>query len=137
MYNRDQFNTWVNEAPNQRYGAVYWECWQACAESKQAELDTLLQERNDAIQASMNDMSNLDKAKARIAQLEEALEYISTLHRYDVPADIADEALKQSPSTWLSEHDKEVKAKERERCALIADIQPHANSIASRIRELT
>jgi len=39
MDNMKQFNTWVNEAPNQRYRAVYWECWKACAEQKDKEIE--------------------------------------------------------------------------------------------------
>ena len=78
--------------------------------------------------------------QARIAQLEEAFKIVETqavMIGVNECSRIAHSAVTELPSTWLSEHDKDVKAKERERCALIADIQPHANSIASRIRELT
>ena len=77
--------------------------------------------------------------QARIAQLEEALlladEFITNgvalkfIRMPDVdcpdPAkkvpSIVRNALTQSPSTWLSEHDKEVAAKERERCSVVCD----------------
>ena len=76
--------------------------------------------------------------QARIAQLEEALNELLSHNTIDFgDREKARESIYASPSTWLSEHDKAVEARERERCALIADIQPHANSIASRIRELT
>ncbi len=39
-------------------------------------------------------------------------------------------------SEELAAYTAAVEARERERCALIADRQPHGNSIASRIREL-
>lgn len=54
---------------------------------------------------------NLDKANARIAQLEEALKAISTFPRYEMPADMAKKALSGFSDTWLSQHDKAVEVK--------------------------
>ena len=41
MIEREKFNAWVNEAPNQRYGGQYFKCWQACAEQKDKEIAEL------------------------------------------------------------------------------------------------
>ena len=103
----------------------------------EAKKDKVVAGYKECIDDSYRDLNEL---QARIAQLEEAFKIVETqavMIGVNECSRIAHSAVTELPSTWLSEHDKAVKAKERERCALIADIQPHANSIASRIRELT
>ena len=58
-----------------------------------------------------------EKANARIAQLEEALKPCLNHPHTNGSKDVVIKALEYSPSTWLSEHDKAVEARERERCA--------------------
>ena len=103
----------------------------------EAKKDKVVAGYKECIDDSYRDLNEL---QARIAQLEEAFKIVETqavMIGVNECSRIAHSAVTELPSTWLSEHDKAVEARERERCALIADIQPHANSIASRIRELT
>ena len=106
----------------------------------EAKKDKVVAGYKECIDDSYRDLNEL---QARIAQLEEALRiarykdyqgYYKGKHWVAV----ADKALAESPSTWLSEHDKKVKVKERYR---IIDLIPLAyvggvDVIVNRIREL-
>lgn len=45
---REEFEQWRDESPNQRYGCVVWEAWQAACESRQKETDRLRALLSDA-----------------------------------------------------------------------------------------
>ena len=79
--------------------------------------------------------------QARIAQLKEALKPCLNHPHNNGSKDVVIKALNTSPSTWLSEHDKEVEARERERIASKIELMPLAHlggaeSIAKIVREL-
>jgi len=83
--------------------------------------------------------SKLDKANARIAQLEEALKAeCGDRCNSEYNPCAARQVLNESPDTWLSEHDKEVEARERERCAVLCEGMYGAlrGECAAAIREL-
>lgn len=78
--------------------------------------------------------------QARIAQLEEALkvanEYMPIYGRNEELNEhivFVNKALDDKSDTWLSEHDKEVAAKERERCAVVCDNYKTAHTIKANL----
>lgn len=99
------------------------EGWQACAESKQSELDNLkfefersVMEHEECKRYADSLNLGLDKANARIAQLEDALFKLATLGNGNrlgnsIGNCIAIDALDRSTNTWLSEHDKAVEVR--------------------------
>lgn len=101
MNDREQFEAWfsryigiTHQAEDVRH-IVVLAAWQACAESKQSELD---------------------KANARIAQLESILNHV--LSEFELTGDLSEitilrmrVAMSQQSDTWLSEHDKAVEVK--------------------------
>lgn len=107
MNDREQFEAWHESYIPQFNGELRYcdvdmglfDAWKACAESKQAELD---------------------KANARIAQLEMVLNdlssdgWLSPVSYRDTIApsqQAAIDAIANSSDTWLSEHDKAVEVK--------------------------
>lgn len=107
MNDREQFETWCLKnviqyalGDDSMMDRMRWNVWQACAESKQSELD---------------------KANARIAQLEDALQiahkYMNHLPSFGEDRAPVIRALKGSSDTWLSEHDKAVEVKVLEEAA--------------------
>jgi len=93
--------------------------WKACAESKQSELDNMKLEFERSVREheeckryadSLN--MELDKANARIAQLEEALKSCADYsHKSLMVNHWAVDALTKQPDTWLLEHDNAVEVR--------------------------